>query len=98
MKNSQITRFPLKKGEVITMAKPKDCVIQVDSGRLWITQTNQSDDVFIEAGNACTPKENGFLVAEAMSNTVLSMKYVKPVPAHAENDHQALSGIALKGA
>ncbi|PFH10267.1 Protein of unknown function (DUF2917) [Collimonas sp. PA-H2] len=98
MKTSQVTRFPMKKGEVITMTKPKDCVIQVDSGRLWITQTNQSDDIFIEAGSACTPKENGFLVAEAMSHTVMSMRYVKPVPAHAENDDKAQSGISLEGA
>lgn len=98
MKTSQVTQFPLKKGEVITMAKPKDCVIQVDSGRLWITQTNQSADVFIEAGSTCTPKENGFLVAEAMSHTVMSMKYVKPVPAHAENDSKAPLGISLEGA
>jgi Protein of unknown function (DUF2917) len=98
MKTNQVTRFPLKKGEVITMTKPKDCVIQVDSGRLWITQTNQNDDVFIEAGNACTPKENGFLVAEAMSHTVMSMKYVKPGSAHAENDNNAPSNISLEGA
>lgn len=86
------------KGEVITMAKPKDCVIQVDSGRLWITQTNQNDDIFIEAGRACTPKENGFLVAEAMSNTVMSMAYVKPGSARADNDNQALSACSLQGA
>ena len=88
----------MMKGEVITMAKPKDCVIQVDSGRLWITQTNQSDGIFIEAGRACTPKQNGLLVAEAMSNTVMSRGYVKPGTTRAENDSKALSPRSLQGA
>lgn len=98
MKASQSTKFHMLKGELITLAKPKDCVIQVDSGRLWITQTNQSDDIFIEAGRACTPKVNGFLVAEAMSNTVMSMAYVKPGSTPAENDDKALSGLSRQGA
>jgi hypothetical protein len=88
----------MMKGEVITMAKPKDCVIHVASGRLWVTQTNQNDDIFIEAGSDWTPKQNGLLVAEAMSNTVMSMVYVKPGTAHAENDNNALSGRSLQGA
>lgn len=98
MKTNQISKYSMMKGEVITMAKPKDCVIQVDSGRLWVTQTNQSDDIFIDAGCACTPKDNGFLVAEAMSNTVMSMAYVKPGTTHARNADQALSGNARQGA
>lgn len=88
----------MMKGEVITMAKPKDCVIHVDSGLLWVTQTNQSDDIFIDAGRDWTPKENGLLVAEAMSNTVMSMAYVKPGTTRAVNDDQAQSGRSLQGA
>jgi len=88
----------MMKGEVITMAKPKDCVIHVDSGRLWVTQTNQSDDIFIDAGRDWTTKANGLLVAEAMSNTVMSMAYVKPGTTHAGNDDSALSARSLQGA
>lgn len=98
MKPSQITSFPMMKGELITIARPKDCVIQVDSGRLWITQTNQSDDIFIDAGRACSPKQNGFLVAEAMSNTVMSMAYVKPGTARAGTDETALAASSRQGA
>lgn len=89
MKNS-ITKLSMMKGEVITMAKPKDCVIQVESGRLWITQSNQSDDIFVEAGSACVLKEMGLLVAEAMSNTVMSMAYATPGAAHAGNKIQGV--------
>jgi len=89
MKN-QISKRSLIKGEVITMAKPKDCVIQVVSGRLWITQSNQRADIFVDAGSACIPKEMGLLVAEAMSNTVMSMTYVAPGSVHAANDTQGV--------
>lgn len=79
MKPSQISKFSMKKGDVISVAKPQDCVIQVDSGRLWVTQTNLNDDIFIDAGCACTTRQKGLLVAEAMSNTVMSMAKLQGV-------------------
>lgn len=88
--NKQLSQRTLKKGEVITMSKPKDCVIQVDSGRLWITQSNQRDDIFVDAGSACIPTEMGLLVAEAMSNTVISMGCISSGSIRAANDNQGV--------
>ncbi len=82
MSAAHFVRFPMKKGEVIKLAQPKGCTIKADSGQLWITQTNIKDDVFLAPGEVYTARQNGLLVAEAMTNSLMSMNYAKRKPAN----------------
>ncbi len=98
MSDSRFSRFPLKKGEVISVANPAGAVIKVDRGQLWITQTNQHEDIFIAAGASYAPKQNGLVVIQAMESVLMSLTLhtTEVAPARAEND--SLMNIALQGA
>jgi Protein of unknown function (DUF2917) len=75
MNPTRFARFPMKKGEVIKVSQPKGCTIKADSGQLWITQTDISDDFFVAAGEVYTASQDGVLIAEAMSNSFMSLTY-----------------------
>jgi hypothetical protein len=71
----RFTRFPLKKGEVIKLAPRKGDVIKADSGHLWITQSNLTQDFFIVPGDLYIAREKGVLVAEALSHSLVSLSF-----------------------
>lgn len=93
----RFTRFPMKKGEVIQLAQPKGYVIKAESGRLWITQSNNSADFFIEPGDIYIAKENGALVAEALGHSLMSLSFPAANTRQAVADTRALE-MAAQGA
>lgn len=80
MNTQSRTRFPLSKNEVITLNRPLGWSIKAHTGRLWITQSNNFGDIFLEEGQVFVAKENGVLIAEAMNHALVSFES----PAHSK--------------
>ncbi len=75
MDSNRFARFPMTKGEVFKINRPKGCTIKAGNGRLWITQTDHPEDIFVEPGGEFVASECGVLIAEALSNTMLTIMY-----------------------
>lgn len=73
MDSRNVTRFPMTQGEVIRLNRPQGWAIKAHTGRIWITQTNQSEDIFLDAGNVFVAQDGGVLIAEAMNNALVSL-------------------------
>jgi hypothetical protein len=80
MNTKHFSKLPLKKGEVIKLTRPKGRAIKVDSGQIWITQSSSAVDTFVEAGDSYFVREDGMLVAEAMTQTMLSTSCPQRIP------------------
>lgn len=73
MDTQRVTRFPMRKGEIITIDRPDGWSIKAHAGRFWITQSNHQEDIFLESGNVFVAQGNGMLVAEAMNHSLISL-------------------------
>lgn len=80
MNSTSFARFPMKKGEVIKLPKPKGYVIKADIGQLWITQSNLHEDVFVADGQSFSVHAEGVLVAEAMTDSFMSLAHAAAKP------------------
>lgn len=98
MSDNRFTRFPLKKGEVISIANPIGSVIKADSGQLWITQSHQHEDIFIEAGGSFTPQQDGLIVVQAMNFALMSLTRKMPAAAPTQSKRDSLLNPMLQGA
>jgi len=76
MDAERFSRFPVKKGEVISVAQPRGCTIKAESGELWITQKDLRDDIFLARGEVYHVSRDGLLVAQAMEPSLVSMTRV----------------------
>ena len=85
------TRFPLGKSEAITLTNPQGWSIKSHAGRLWITQSNKSEDMFLSAGEAYVAIDAGVLVVEAISNALVSFES----PNHAKSTQRATKFAAM---
>ena len=90
----RLTRFPMKKGEVIQLAHLKEYVIKADSGHLWLTQSNRMQDIFIAPGDINIAREKGNRVAEPLSHSLVSPSF-SVAPSYKPNvDSRALDLVA----
>lgn len=88
------TRFPIKKGEVIQLAHLKEYVIKADSGHLWLTQKNLTQDTFIAPGDIYIAREKGAHVAEALSHSLVSRSFSAAPSYQPTADTRALDLVA----
>lgn len=94
MDAQRFSRFPVKKGEVISVAQPRGCTIKAESGELWITQKDLRDDIFLARGDVYHVSRDGLLVAQAMEPSLMSMTRV--VQSTAVGKWQgAMSGLSM---
>ena len=73
MDSRNVTRFPMTQGEVIRLNRPQGWTIKAHTGRVWVTQTNKTEDIFLEAGSVFTAVDGGVLIAEAMNHALVSL-------------------------
>ncbi len=100
MDSNRFARFPMTKGEVFKLTQPKGCTIKAGNGRLWITQTHHREDIFVEPGGEFVASESGLLIAEALSNTMLTIIYASKGQANQASQaiHANTLGLAAQGA
>jgi hypothetical protein len=78
MMQARFTRFPMRKGEVVTLARPLGRKVRVAQGQLWITQSDDRDDHFVSAGGSFVPESNRLLVAEALCAALVTIEDLRP--------------------
>lgn len=91
-----VTRFPMTQGEVIRLGRPQGWSIKAHTGRVWITQSNNSEDIFLDAGGVFVAKEGGVLIAEAMNHALVSLTGPKAAVAASRSNAEAF-GLAPGG-
>jgi hypothetical protein len=71
----RLTRFPIKKGEVNQLADHKEYAINADSGHIWFTQSNLTQDIFIAPGDINIAREKGDHIADPLSHSLVSRSF-----------------------
>lgn len=67
------SRHALAAGELLRLDAPRAIEVACESGRLWITETARTDDVWLRAGESARLLGEGTVVLEAVDGARLSL-------------------------
>jgi hypothetical protein len=99
--------YGLAKGDVLRVEQPREVLLYVPQGQVWITEEGGADDVIIGAGEWFRLRRPGVAVVEAFAPTVILLTSPheighaerietcsRPAP-HARRAHRAWRGIRV---
>jgi hypothetical protein len=68
----------LEEGEFLRFEQQAGVRVRVESGRLWITETERPDDVWLEGGEFAHFGSGGLTLVEAVHPTTLRIERAQP--------------------
>jgi hypothetical protein len=63
-----IFRLALRAGELLRLDSPRGVDVEVESGRLWITEESKARDTWLDAGQSARLEGRGLTLLEATRN------------------------------
>ncbi len=71
--SGRTSALALAAGELLRLEAPEALEVRCESGRLWITETDRPDDVWLRAGESALLRGEGAVVLEAVEGARLSL-------------------------
>lgn len=72
----------MESGEVISLFDPNGLVVACRKGRVWITHSPYSQDMWLVAGRTTRMEGQGHVVIEAVADSTLCLSFPSTAPLH----------------
>lgn len=95
MSSSASTSISLEKDQLLVWQSPRNSTLEVLRGRVWVTASNQLDDLFVDAGQRLTLPWRSRVVISGECEAEISIR-VSPLQLHGLV-RRALTGLLRAG-